>query len=347
VSDESLLRVDNVSKRFNVRGRLLHAVEQVSFDLDAGQTLGLVGESGSGKSTLGRVVLRLLEADGGRVVFQGRDLGKLSKKEIRLARRHMQIIFQDPLASLNPRMTVGAAIEDAMRIQGLYAKAERWRRVYELLDRVGLPRAAARAFPFELSGGQQQRVGIARALSVGPKVVVCDEPISALDVSIQMQIMKLLQDLQREMNLAYLFISHNLGVVQYLSDSVMVLYLGEVVEKASAEELFRAPAHPYTRMLLASILRVPDSEEDRHPLVMVPGEMPSPFAPPSGCPFHPRCPLAIDRCKTDKPLLREVTQDHLAACHRAEEVLGAGFAVNDAIVGDENNVAGELNRIAI
>jgi peptide/nickel transport system ATP-binding protein len=311
------LQVDNVSKRFTVGGRTLHAVEQVSFALAAGQTLGLVGESGSGKSTLGRVVLRLLEADGGRVVFQGRELGKLSATELRLERRHMQIIFQDPLASLNPRMTVGTAVEDAMRIQGLYTKAERRRRVDELLERVGLPHEAAQAFPFELSGGQQQRVGIARALSVGPQLVVCDEPLSALDVSIQVQIMKLLQDLQREMNLAYLFISHNLGVVQYLSDAVLVMYLGEVVEKASAEDLFRAPAHPYTRMLLESILKVPDCEEERRRLVMVPGEMPSPFLPPSGCPFHPRCPLAINRCKTDKPLLRTVAPDHVAACHLA------------------------------
>jgi peptide/nickel transport system ATP-binding protein len=318
VPAEPLLRVEQVSKRFTVGGRTLHAVQQVSFDLTAGQTLGLVGESGSGKSTLGRVVLRLLEADGGRVVFQGRELGKLSTTELRRERRHMQIIFQDPLASLNPRMTVGAAIEDAMRIQGLYTKAERRRRVDELLERVGLPRQAAQAFPFELSGGQQQRVGIARALSVRPQLVVCDEPLSALDVSIQVQIMKLLQDLQREMNLAYLFISHNLGVVQYLSDAVMVMYLGEVVEKASAEDLFQAPAHPYTRMLLESILKVPDCEAERRRLVMVPGEMPSPLAPPSGCPFHPRCPLAIDMCKTDKPLQREVAPDHLAACHLAD-----------------------------
>jgi peptide/nickel transport system ATP-binding protein len=212
---------------------------------------------------------------------------------------------------------VGAAIDDAMRIQGLYTKAERWRRVDELLERVGLPRQAAQAFPFELSGGQQQRVGIARALSVGPRLVVCDEPLSALDVSIQVQIMKLLRDLQREMNLAYLFISHNLGVVQYLSDAVLVMYLGEVVEQAPAEDLFQTPAHPYTRMLLESILKVPACKEERRRLVMVPGEIPSPFAPPSGCPFHPRCPLAIDRCKTDKPRLRTVAPDHLAACHRA------------------------------
>jgi peptide/nickel transport system ATP-binding protein len=309
--------VENVSKRFNVGGRTLHAVKQVSFALDAGQTLGLVGESGSGKSTLGRVALRLLEADGGRVVFQGRDLGKLSKKELRLGRRHMQIIFQDPLASLNPRMTVGAAIEDAMRLQGLYTRAERWRRVDELLERVGLPRQAAQAFPSQLSGGQQQRVGIARALAVGPKFVVCDEPISALDVSIQVQIMKLLQDLQGEMNLAYLFISHNLGVVQYLSDCVMVLYLGEVVEEAPADALFQAPAHPYTRMLIESILKVPESEEERSGMVTVPGEMPSPFSPPAGCPFHTRCPLAMPICKSNKPLLRKVAPNHRAACHAA------------------------------
>lgn len=315
MSAEPLLKVEDVSKRFHVNGRTLHAVEGVSFELKPGQTLGLVGESGSGKSTLGRVVIRLLEADAGRVVFQGKDLKQLSPKDLRIQRRDMQIIFQDPLASLNPRMTVGGVIEDAMRIQGLYTKAERWRKVDELLERVGLSSRVADVFPFELSGGQQQRVGIARALSVNPKLVVCDEPISALDVSIQLQIIDLLKDVQREMNLAYLFISHNLGVVQYLSDQVMVLYLGEMVEQATAEELFRAPSHPYTRMLLGSILKVPESEEQRRPLVAVPGEMPSPFSPPSGCPFHPRCALAVDRCLTEKPVRREVAPGHLAACH--------------------------------
>lgn len=315
MSAESLLKVEDVSKRFHVNGRTLHAVEGVSFELKPGQTLGLVGESGSGKSTLGRVVIRLLEADAGRVVFQGKDLSQLSPKELRVQRRDMQIIFQDPLASLNPRMTVGGVIEDAMRIQGLYSKAERWKKVDELLERVGLSSKVANVFPFELSGGQQQRVGIARALSVNPKLVVCDEPISALDVSIQLQIIDLLKDVQREMNLAYLFISHNLGVVQYLSDQVMVLYLGEMVEQASAEELFRAPSHPYTQMLLGSILKVPESEEQRRPLVAVPGEMPSPFSPPSGCPFHPRCALAVDRCLTEKPVRREVAPGHHAACH--------------------------------
>jgi oligopeptide/dipeptide ABC transporter ATP-binding protein len=248
-------------------------------------------------------------------------------------------------------MTVGAAIEDAMRIQGLNSRAERWRRVHELLERVGLPRAAAQAFPSQLSGGQQQRVGIARALSVGPKFVVCDEPISALDVSIQVQIMNLLQELQREMGLAYLFISHNLGVVQYLSDAVMVLYLGEVVEQASAEELFRVPAHPYTRMLLASILKVPETDVERRPLIMVPGEMPSPFAPPPACPFHPRCPLAIEVCRTEKPPLREVAPGHLAACHRAEEVIrGLGADVFDESEAPDRGVtaaAGGVTQVAI
>lgn len=317
MSDERLLLVEQVSKRFKVRGRTLHAVEDVSFHLDAGETLGLVGESGSGKSTLGRVVLRLLEADAGRVVFQGRDLAQLSPGDLRAERKHMQIIFQDPLASLNPRMTVGSAIEDAMIIQGVGSRQERARRVDQLLERVGLSSSAAHVYPFELSGGQQQRVGIARALAVSPKLVVCDEPISALDVSIQVQIIELLKDLQREMKLAYIFISHNLGVVQYLSDRVMVLYLGEVVEQGTAQDLFLHPQHPYTRVLIESILKIPATSSDRRVMVALPGEMPSPFDPPTGCPFHPRCPMAQDRCISDKPVLRLMREGHMAACHFA------------------------------
>lgn len=315
---DTLLQVEGVSKRFKVRGRTLHAVEHVSFDLEAGKTLGLVGESGSGKSTLGRVVLRLLEADEGRVVFQGQDLAKLSAKELRARRRDMQIIFQNPLASLNTRMTVAAAIEDAMIIQKMGGSAaERRKRTDELLERVGLPLSAGRVFPFELSGGQQQRVGIARALALRPKMVVCDEPISALDVSIQVQIIELLRDLQRELNMAYIFISHNLGVVQLLSDTVMVLYLGEVVEQAQSQKLFEAAQHPYTQTLINSILKVPKTSADKRPLVALPGEMPSPFSPPSGCPYHPRCSLATERCKSEKPLLRKISAGHLAACHYA------------------------------
>ena len=317
---EPILRVEAVSKRFKVQGRMLRAVERVSFELGAGKTLGLVGESGSGKSTLGRVLLRLLEADEGKVVFQGQDLAKLSTGELRARRRDMQIIFQDPLASLNPRMTVGTAIEDAMVVQKIGGSAaERRQRARELLERVGLPVSAAEAYPFELSGGQQQRVGIARALSVGPKLVVCDEPISALDVSVQVQIIELLRQLQEELGITYVFISHNLGVVQLLSDMVLVLYLGEVVEQASAHGLFQRPMHPYTQALMRSVLRVPLTAAERTPLMALPGEMPSPLSPPLGCPYHPRCPLATSRCREEKPALRVVAAGHLAACHYAEE----------------------------
>ena len=325
--DEPILTVEGVSKRFKVRGRTLRAVERVSFDLGAGQTLGIVGESGSGKSTLGRVVLRLLEADEGRVVFQGEDLAKLSSNELRGRRRDMQIIFQDPLASLNPRMTVGAAIEDAMVVQKIGRSAsERRHRTEGLLERVGLSPSAVDAYPFELSGGQQQRVAIARALSLGPKLVVCDEPISALDVSVQVQIIQLLQELQRERGITYLFISHNLGVVQLISSTVLVLYLGEVVEQAGADQLFGRPQHPYTQALMRSVLKVPDELAKRAPLVALAGEIPSPLSPPSGCPYHPRCPLAMERCKKEKPLLRTVSEGHMAACHKAGEAVTMGEA---------------------
>jgi oligopeptide/dipeptide ABC transporter ATP-binding protein len=319
--DEPLLRVEAVSKRFKVRGRTLRAVERVSFDLGPSETIGLVGESGSGKSTLGRVVLRLLEADEGRVLFEGEDLAKLSDKQLRARRREMQIVFQDPLAALNPKMTVAAAIDDAMIIQKVGRNAaERRQRTEEMLERVGLPRSAGYAYPFELSGGQQQRVGIARALSLGPKLIVCDEPVSALDVSVQVQIIQLLQELQKELGISYIFISHNLGVVQFLSETVMVLYLGEVVEQAGAQELFETPQHPYTQALINSVLKVPATAADKRPIVSLPGEMPSPLSPPSGCPYHPRCPFATDRCRQEKPLLRPLSDGHLAACHYAEEV---------------------------
>ncbi len=321
ISDGPILKVDAVSKHFKVQGRTLRAVERVSFELGAGQTLGLVGESGSGKSTLGRLVLRLLEADEGKVVFQGQDLAKLSARELRARRRDMQIIFQDPLAALNPRMTVGAAIEDAMAVQGIGGSPnERRQLTGGLLERVGMPVSVAEAYPFELSGGQQQRVGIARALSVGPKLVVCDEPISALDVSVQVQIIELLRQLQTELGMTYIFISHNLGVVQLVSDTVLVLYLGEVVEQASSAELFGRPLHPYTKALMSSVLKVPEAAEKRVPLVALSGEIPSPLSPPAGCPYHPRCPLATDQCKREKPQLRTVWVGHMAACHRAEEV---------------------------
>ncbi|GMA56731.1 ABC transporter ATP-binding protein [Alicyclobacillus sacchari] len=292
-----LLQVEEVSKRFRVQGRDLHAVEKVSFQLDAGKTMGLVGESGSGKSTLGRLVLRLLDANEGRILFDGKDITSLSPKQMRPLRRDMQIIFQDPQASMSPRMTIGAAIEDAMAIHNIGTKAERQKRVDELLERVGLPTVVKYAFPHELSGGQLQRVGIARALSLNPKLVICDEPISALDVSIQVQVIQLLQELQKDFNLTYIFISHNLAVVEYLSDQVAVLYLGEVVEQGLTEELFANPTHPYTQVLLQSILKMPDDTEKRQALTSIQGEIPSPFNPPSGCTFHPRCPFATDVCR--------------------------------------------------
>ncbi|WP_067622694.1 ABC transporter ATP-binding protein [Alicyclobacillus acidiphilus] len=312
-----LLQVEDVSKRFRVRGRTLHAVEKVSFKLSPGKTLGLVGESGSGKSTLGRLALRLLGVDEGRVLFQGRDITQLSNKQLRPLRKDMQMIFQDPQASLNARMTVGRAIEEGLIIHGIGSKSDRKERVYRVLERVGLPFEASYAYPHELSGGQLQRVGIARALAVGPKLVVCDEPVSALDVSIQIQVINLLQELQQELGLAYIFIAHNLAVVEYLSDEIAVLYLGNVVEQAPAEELFKKPSHPYTQTLMKSVLKIPEPGSEEQSLSHIQGEIPSPFSPPSGCSFHPRCPFAEDICKRKKPEPHMVGTGHLVACHLA------------------------------
>lgn len=318
VSAEPLLRVEGLSKYFKVKKRQLHAVENASFNLHAGQTMGLVGESGSGKSTLGRTLLHLLKPDKGRVVFDGIDLGKQSPEELRRKRNDMQMIFQDPLASLNPRMSIGRSIEDPMIIHSVGSAKERKRRVEELLERVGLSRDLAQTYPFELSGGQQQRVGIARSLALKPKLLVCDEPVSALDVSIQIQIITLLQDLQREMNISNVFISHNLAVVEYLSDYVAVMYLGEIVEYASAEELFRRAAHPYTKVLINSILQIPKEYSGRSDFTVVQGDIPSPLYPPTGCPFHPRCPIARDICRVEKPQSRALGDEHMVACHFPE-----------------------------
>ncbi|WP_067620210.1 ABC transporter ATP-binding protein [Alicyclobacillus acidiphilus] len=310
-----LVKVENVSKRFRVRGRELHAVSNVSFEIEAGKTFGLVGESGSGKSTLGRLVLRLLDANEGRITFNGKDITNLPNRQLRPLRQEMQIIFQDPQASMSPRMTIGRAIEDAMEIHKIGTKQSRRKRVDELLERVGLPSFVKYAFPHELSGGQLQRIGIARALSLNPKLIVCDEPVSALDVSIQVQVIHLLQELQRDLNLTYIFIAHNLAVVEYLSDEIAVLYLGEVVEQAPAEKLFKNPSHPYTQVLLQSILKIPEDPSSRQKMTHIQGEIPSPFNPPSGCTFHPRCPFATDVCRTQKPVAKHVDDDHKATCH--------------------------------
>ncbi len=310
-----LLVVKNLKKYFPVRGKLLKAVDNVSFSLEQGETLGLVGESGSGKSTLGRSILRLIEPDDGEIIFDGVDIRKIHGEELRQRRRFMQIIFQDPLASLNPMMTVGQNIEDPLIIHNIGTKEERRRAVEELLEIVGLGKEVIDAFPHEFSGGQQQRVGIARALALNPKFIVADEPVSSLDVSIQAQIVSLLYELKRRFRISYLFISHDLAVVRYLSDKVAVMYLGAIVEMAPKEELYQNPLHPYTRALLASVPKMPRDGERQKRFPALKGEVPSPIDLPSGCRFQSRCEYVMDVCRRQEPAFREVSPGHFVACH--------------------------------
>ena len=319
---EPLLQVKNLVKHFPIKGGVLgrvvdkvHAVDGVSFDLQARETLGVVGESGCGKSTTGRCILRLIEPTSGEVWFEGRNVTAMDKESLRALARDMQIIFQDPYASLNPRMTVGAIIGEALLIHKLtQTKAEFNERIVELLETVGLNADHMRRYPHEFSGGQRQRIGIARALAVSPKLVVCDEAVSALDVSIQAQVINLLEDLQSRFNLTYMFIAHDLSVVEHISDRVAVMYLGRIVEIASAKDLYTNPKHPYTEALLSAV-PIPDPQVKRK-RIMLQGDVPSPIHPPSGCHFHTRCPMAQHPlCSTEKPVLKPTGDGHWVACH--------------------------------
>jgi len=295
----------------------VRAVDGVSFTIAPGETVGLVGESGCGKTTLGRAVVRLVEPTAGRIEFEGEDLAQLKGPELRARRRKFQMVFQDPYGSLNPRARVGDIIGAALDIHRLApSAAARRQRVESLLQDVGLDASHARRFPHEFSGGQRQRIGIARALAVEPKLIVCDEPVSALDVSVQAQIVNLLRDLQQEHGIAYLFVAHDLAVVRHLSHRILVMYLGRIVEAGEAKTTCRSPKHPYTQALISAVPVVdPDSKRRR---IMLAGDVPSPIHPPGGCPFHPRCPVAEARCQTEAPALREIEPGHQVACHAAQ-----------------------------
>ncbi len=321
----ALLTVRNLSKAFRVSSdrpgkpkQWLRAVDGVSFDLMPGETLGLVGESGCGKSTTGKLLLRLIEPDRGSVHFEEKSITSASKRDLTAMRRDMQIIFQDPFSSLNPRMRVGEIIGEPLIIHGLARGPEIRQQVIALMQKVGLSAEHYDRYPHEFSGGQRQRIGIARTLAVRPRLVIADEPVSALDLSIQAQIVNLLKDLQQEFGLTYLFISHDLGVVEHVCDRVAVMYLGRIIELADVESLYQHPRHPYTEALLNAV-PVPDPNRQRRQQILT-GEIPSPIEPPSGCHFHPRCPYAQDLCKTEYPVFTEKSGGHQAACHFSEQV---------------------------
>jgi oligopeptide/dipeptide ABC transporter ATP-binding protein len=321
MTSQPLVRITDLSKYFPVtRGALItrkigdiKAVDRISFDIQAGETLGLVGESGCGKTTTGRAILKLIEPSGGQIVYNGQDITPLNKKAMGRLRREMQIIFQDPYASLNPRLTVGEAIGEPLVAHGMASRAEAKERVIELLRVVGLAPFHYNRYPHEFSGGQRQRVGIARSLVMTPKFVVADEPVSALDVSIQAQIINLLQRIQKEFQLTFLFISHDLGVVRHLSDRVVVMYLGRLAEMADTDRLFAAPKHPYTQALLSAVPSVKQRKQRRR--LVLTGDVPTPFNPPRGCRFHTRCPMVMDHCREVEPTWQRTDDGHFVACH--------------------------------
>jgi peptide/nickel transport system ATP-binding protein len=331
--DGALVEVEHLSEFFPVVGGVLHrkvgevkAVDDVSFTIRRGETLGLVGESGCGKTTVGRTLLRLLDPTAGRIVFDGTDITNLSSRRLKPFRRRMQIIFQDPFASLDPRTPIGSSIGEGLRIHGLASAQERRNRVARIMELVGLAPYHARRYPHEFSGGQRQRIGIARALVLEPDLIVCDEPVSALDVSIQAQVLNLLRGLQRDFGLTYLFIAHNMGVVEHISDRVAVMYLGALVELAESNEIYRVPLHPYTIALLSAVPISSPQGRDRRRRIILLGDVPSPVNPPSGCRFHTRCWLRTqldnpERCATERPELRLLRDEHEVACHFAEELL--------------------------
>jgi len=318
IEKEKLVQVRNMVKHFPVENSddLVRAVDGISFDILSGETLGLVGESGCGKSTVGRCMLRLHEPTSGEIFFEDEDIVKLGNRELQKLRREMQIIFQDPYASLNPRLSILSIVGEPLKIHGIGNKDERKDRVAELLSKVGLDPKYMMRYPHEFSGGQRQRIGIARALALNPKLIIADEPVSALDVSVQAQVVNLLQELQNEFGLTYLFISHGLAVVEHISNRVAVMYLGKIVEIADSKTLYENPLHPYTQALLSAI-PIPDPKKKRNRIVLE-GDVPTPINPPSGCRFRTRCPIAIDECANIEPELKEIEPDHYSACIRNE-----------------------------
>ena len=319
MSEKVLLECVNLKKYFDTPRGMLHAVDDVSFKLCEGKTLGVVGESGCGKSTLGRTLLRLTPSTGGKIIFNGEDITEKSPKDMIKLRQEMQMIFQDPFSSLDPKMTVSQIIEEPLRIHKVYKnKEERSKRVNELMEIVGLDDRYVNVYPHELDGGRRQRIGIARSIALNPKFIVCDEPVSALDVSIQAQILNLMMDLKEEFGLTYIFVTHDLSVVKHISDEILVLYLGQMVEKASSDRLFENPIHPYTKALLSAI-PIPDISFKGKEAEVMKGEVTSPVEPPEGCRFAARCPVPSDRCFCETPEFVEVEENHFVACHKCKK----------------------------